>query len=72
MDEQDRSANTPTPRAYVDEQGWQVREGLTLREAEELLDWLDQVGCPSREVQVGEAGVTVRWHPDPTQSLNLT
>jgi hypothetical protein len=49
----------------VDEQGWHVRAGLTFREAEELLDWLDQVGCPSREVQIDEAGATVRWRRDP-------
>ena len=57
---------TPGPTGpQVDEQGWYFREGMTLREAEELLDWLDQIHCPTREVRVGAVGTTVRWRLDP-------
>jgi hypothetical protein len=48
----------------VDEQGWHVCVGLALFEAEELLDWLDMIGCASREVHIDTSGTTVRWHID--------
>jgi two-component system, cell cycle response regulator DivK len=34
--------------------------GLTLAEAEELLDWLENHGCTQLEVAIGSEGVTVR------------
>jgi hypothetical protein len=34
--------------------------GLTLREAEDLLDWLHNQGCTGLEAALGEGGVTVR------------
>ena len=63
MLEQGSSSPTTDPRGALDEQGWRVRAGMPLREAELLLDWLDQAGCTSREVLLDEAGVTVRWRP---------
>jgi hypothetical protein len=45
-----------------DEEGWAVVSGLTQREAEELLDWLEANGFTQREVQYTPGpGVTVRW-----------
>lgn len=44
---------------------WHVREGLSLRQAEELLDWLDQHGATQHEVAVDATGTTVRWRQDP-------
>ena len=64
MTEQGSSSNSAAPRWFQDEQGWRVCAGLTLREAELLLDWLDQAGCPSREVQIDDEGTTVRWRPE--------
>lgn len=57
-----------TRRAAEDETGWRTCSGLTLREMEQLLDWLEQCGCTAREVQVDVLGATVRWrcdHPRP-------
>ena len=63
MSEQGSSSPPAVPRWTLDEQGWRVCAGMTLCEAEQLLDWLDQVGCPSREVQIDDQGATVRWRP---------
>lgn len=43
--------------------GWRERRGLTLREAEELLDRLEACGVAQREAAVEAEGVTVRWRP---------
>jgi hypothetical protein len=43
--------------------GWCERRGLTLIEAEDLLDQLEVAGVGEREAQVGPDGVTVRWRP---------
>jgi hypothetical protein len=40
---------------------WQERTGLTLRQAEELLDWLEANGVTRREVALTEEGCVVRW-----------
>jgi hypothetical protein len=46
-----------------DAEGWATASGLTQREAEELLDWLEANGFSQREVVYSpEAGLTVRWH----------
>jgi len=45
----------------ADEPGWQKRQGLTLREAEDLLDQLEASGVGQREVRIKADGVTVRW-----------
>jgi hypothetical protein len=50
----------PPPEEGTD---WQVQTGLTLREAEELLDWLEAHGVSQREAQVTPDGVVVRWRP---------
>jgi hypothetical protein len=41
--------------------GWNAFAGLSLSEAEELLDLLESHGISSRLVQVDTAGITVRW-----------
>jgi hypothetical protein len=45
------------------EPGWQTRQGLTLSEAENLLDQLEVRGGVQRELRVEADGVTVRWRP---------
>jgi hypothetical protein len=40
---------------------WRECHGLTLHEAEHLLDWLEAHGVARREVVLAEGGVTVRW-----------
>jgi hypothetical protein len=45
------------------ELGWQVRTGLTMIEAENLLDQLEARGITCRELRCEAAGVTVRWRP---------
>jgi hypothetical protein len=40
-----------------------VRTGLTLWQAEALLDELEAGGVVQREVSVEAGGVTVRWRP---------
>jgi hypothetical protein len=41
---------------------WRRCSALSLRQAEELLDWLESNGYATREVSVDlERGVTVRW-----------
>lgn len=65
MPEQGSSTNLPPRQSYRDDQGWRVRTGLTLYEAEQLLDWLDQIGCDEREVQIDDTTTTVRWRVDP-------
>ena len=70
MTEQGSSTTPLRSDTHLDEQGWYVCSGMTLREAEELLDWLDHVGCPAREVQIETAGTTVRWRPDPAHTPN--
>jgi hypothetical protein len=61
---------TSTPPAWLapqapggepDAPDWRTCAGLTLIQAEELLDWLDGLGCKEREVAVAADGVTVRW-----------
>ncbi len=41
--------------------GWQVCTGLTMYEAEQLLDWLEVSKKGQREVSLVGPGVTVRW-----------
>jgi CheY-like chemotaxis protein len=43
------------------------RTGLTLRQAEELLDWLEANGCTGAELTIEEGGkgFTVRWSETP-------
>lgn len=58
-------------RASRDEAGWHVCSGLTMREMEQLLDWLEQCGCAGSEVQVDVLAATVRWrcdHHEPKRS----
>jgi hypothetical protein len=43
------------------EPGWQVRTGLSLGQAEELLDHLEVSGVTCREMRVEGGAVTVRW-----------
>ena len=43
------------------EPGWQARGGLTLTEAELLLDRLEASGITCREMHCDAEGVTVRW-----------
>ena len=52
---------SPDPHTPGDEPGWHVRSGLSMREMEQLLDWLEQCGCTCREVYVDVLGATVRW-----------
>ena len=50
------------PRPEEDPQGWQQCAGLSDRQAEELLDWLEANGFAQREVSLGDGpGFTVRW-----------
>jgi hypothetical protein len=50
------------PPIATDAEGWARASGLTQREAEELLDWLEANGFSQREVTYPpEGGVTVRW-----------
>jgi hypothetical protein len=57
---QDAAASEPEVAAV-----WQVRSGLDFRQAEALLDQLEQCGCTCREVLRSEDGqsFTVRWRP---------
>jgi len=57
-DEMDRAATEADA-----EPGWQTRQGLTLCEAEELLDQLEAGGVGQREARIEANGVTVRWRP---------
>jgi hypothetical protein len=41
--------------------GWQVRSGLTMSQAEDLLDRLDACGIKCREVRLETDGIVVRW-----------
>lgn len=45
--------------------GWRVRTGLSFREVERLLDWLESQGRTQREVRLDADGVTVRWWVEP-------
>jgi hypothetical protein len=50
------------PPVVPDAEGWAVVSGLTQREAEDLLDWLEANGFTQREVLYTPGpGVTVRW-----------
>jgi hypothetical protein len=50
------------PPVATDAEGWATATGLTQREAEELLDWLEANGHTQREVQFTPGpGITVRW-----------
>ncbi len=50
------------PEITSDAAGWSTASGLTQREAEELLDWLEANGFGQREVlYTPSPGVTVRW-----------
>jgi hypothetical protein len=52
----------PAPESTAPEEtAWQERSGLTLREAEDLLDWLEAHGVTQREARVTPEGCTVRW-----------
>ncbi len=54
--------NRPAPV----EPDWQVRQGLTLIEAEDLLDRLESAGIGERELLVEAGGFTVRWRAPAT------
>jgi hypothetical protein len=41
------------------------RSGLTLRQAEDLLDWLEANGCTGAEFAIEGTGCTVRWLETP-------
>jgi hypothetical protein len=57
-----RSRRLVGPPVATDAEGWSVASGLTQREAEELLDWLEANGYARREVSFDPGpGVTVRW-----------
>jgi hypothetical protein len=58
-DDRNRPAVTPS----VAEPAWQTRQGLTLSEAEDLLDQLEACGVAQREMRIEADGVTVRWRP---------
>ena len=50
------------PPIVTDAEGWVSSSGLTQREAEELLDWLEANGFGQREVRyMPGSGITVRW-----------
>jgi hypothetical protein len=50
------------PPIATDAEGWATATGLTQREAEELLDWLEANGYQQREVLFASGpGITVRW-----------
>jgi hypothetical protein len=43
--------------------GWVRRDGLTLPEAQDLLDWLEAHDIPERELTFHPAhGFSIRWH----------
>ncbi len=48
-------------RGRHEDDGWWVCAGLSLHEAELLLDWLESKGIGHREVAMAGDGVTVRW-----------
>jgi hypothetical protein len=48
-------------RCRTEADGWQVCSGLSLSEAEQLLDWLEANGVRERETSFGAEGATVRW-----------
>lgn len=46
----------------ADAEGWQCCPGLSLAEAEQVLDWLEANGVQERELRFEEEqGCTVRW-----------
>ncbi len=50
------------PPVITDAAGWSSASGLSQREAEELLDWLEANGFGQREVVYPPGGgLTVRW-----------
>ena len=58
------------PRCEPDAEGWYVRAGLSLPQAEELLDWLEANGHAQREVLLDAGGlVTVRWRRGQSPSV---
>jgi hypothetical protein len=65
MDSEPTNASGLITRAWQeDPEGWCRCSGLTERQAENLLDWLEAHGLAPREVSYGEGqGFTVRWHP---------
>jgi hypothetical protein len=64
-----------TPPSWLDQQAspdqpegpqWHACVGLTLRQAEELLDWLDACGYEHSEVAIDpKQGVSLRWRSHP-------
>ena len=42
-----------------------TRAGLSIVEAEMLLDWLETNGLPPSQIAVGKDGVTVTYYPRP-------
>jgi len=42
-----------------------TRAGLSIVEAEMLLDWLEANGLPSSQIEVGKDGVSVTYYPRP-------
>ena len=42
-----------------------TRAGLSVVEAEMLLDWLEANGLPPSQIEVGKDGVSVTYYPRP-------
>jgi hypothetical protein len=57
----DPSEQAPTAESATPEGAWQEVSGLTLWQAEELLDWLEANGVTRREALVTPEGCVVRW-----------
>jgi hypothetical protein len=58
--EQQGSDQTAKPPSHQPE-GWRALGGLTIAQAEQLLDWLEAHGVVGIDVSFAQSGVTVRW-----------
>lgn len=60
---QDRIIRADEPDRWPrDPHGWQVREGLTFSEVEQMLDWLESSGVGERAVELETSGTfRIRW-----------
>jgi hypothetical protein len=62
MDFAERALRTDPPQKESGPHGWLYREGLSLHDAETLLDGLEACGIQEREMAFEPAGtVRVRW-----------